>query len=446
MSAKTDLEQAKVEIAVILSKEPQLFEDVIKNLFELEKKYRIEADYQATREVVLAINNKCYESQNWEALCTNLRVIAKRRQQLKQVIVAMIDQSIEWIDMTPNEEIKIKLIEALRDVTEGKIFAEVQRAKVTAVLSKIFEANGDIEKASEVLQEVQVETIGALELDKKVDYILDQMRLCLIRADYVRGRIIAGKVQTKFLEREGFEVIRKRYFKQMIELDLHARDTLSLAKHNFALYETLDAETDNEEKIQCLTDCIIFVILSGHDPEQSTFVKRLLDNHSDGVHETGLIEVIRAFHNYELVPYPVPCSDILQKNHIFADNESNTEGKIYDSDSDLSFSQLLLKRTLQHNVRVIHKYFSRIHLSRFCELLHCEAKDLELLLIEMVGQGSLYCKINRATSSVDFRPPMNSAKVLDTWSNKVSELLGLVEKTTHLVHKEDMRRKQQQKK
>lgn len=50
---------------------------------------------------------------------------------------------------------------------------------------------------------IQVETFGSMERKEKVDFILEQMRLCLAKKDYIRTQIISKKVSNKFFEEQG---------------------------------------------------------------------------------------------------------------------------------------------------------------------------------------------------------------------------------------------------
>jgi len=61
------------------------------------------------------------------------------------------------------------------------------------LLSKIREDEGKIDEAVKVLQEVQVETFGTMKKYEKTEYILEQMRLCLKKKDFVRAQIISKK-------------------------------------------------------------------------------------------------------------------------------------------------------------------------------------------------------------------------------------------------------------
>ena len=55
-----------------------------------------------------------------------------------------------------DKEKKLEFIEVLRTVTEGKIYVENERARVTRTLAAIYEKEDNLEKAAKVLQELQV--------------------------------------------------------------------------------------------------------------------------------------------------------------------------------------------------------------------------------------------------------------------------------------------------
>jgi hypothetical protein len=56
----------------------------------------------------------------------------------------------------PTKEEEIKLIETLRTVTSGKIYVEVERARLTHKLAKIQENDGQIAQAAKTMHELQV--------------------------------------------------------------------------------------------------------------------------------------------------------------------------------------------------------------------------------------------------------------------------------------------------
>ena len=45
-----------------------------------------------------------------------------------------------------------------------------------------------------------METFGSMEKKEKVEFILEQMRLCIAKKDYIRTQIISKKINTKFFD------------------------------------------------------------------------------------------------------------------------------------------------------------------------------------------------------------------------------------------------------
>lgn len=74
------------------------------------------------------------------------------------------------------------------------------------MLSAIKEAAGDITAASDLLQELQVETFGSMERREKVDFILEQMRLLKVQADWDKLAIVAKRINSKWLAEKEHEV------------------------------------------------------------------------------------------------------------------------------------------------------------------------------------------------------------------------------------------------
>lgn len=75
----------------------------------------------STGRILVAIVQICFEAKNWTALNEHITMLTKRRSQLKGAVVKMIQECVTYVDKTPNKEIKVKLIETLRTVTEGKV-------------------------------------------------------------------------------------------------------------------------------------------------------------------------------------------------------------------------------------------------------------------------------------------------------------------------------------
>ena len=83
---------------------------------------------------------------------------------------------------------------------------EIERARLTRTLAKIKEEEGNVTEAANILQELQVETFGSMDKKEKVEFILEQMRLCLAKKDFVRTQIISKKISTKYFADETTQV------------------------------------------------------------------------------------------------------------------------------------------------------------------------------------------------------------------------------------------------
>lgn len=97
-------------------------------------------------------------------------------------------------------------------------------------------------------------------------------------------------------------------------------------------------------------------------------------------------------------------------------------------------------RLIQHNIRVAAAYYRRIHGSRLAELLSLDTDRLEKEISAMVSDGSVYAKIDRPKDIIRFSTPKSAEVVLSDWTSDISELLGLVDSTSHLIHQEIMTR------
>ena len=74
------------------------------------------------------------------------------------------------------------------------------------MLSEIREKEGNLVLASELLQELQVETFGSMERREKVDFVLEQMRLLKVLEDWDKVAIVAKRINLKWLAEKDHEV------------------------------------------------------------------------------------------------------------------------------------------------------------------------------------------------------------------------------------------------
>ena len=110
-----------------------------------------------------------WEARDLAQLNAQILALSKKRGQLKAAITDMVQLAITWIPQLPSKAEKEELVLSLKAVVDGKIYVEVERARITVELAGMREAEGRLAEASETLQEVVVETFGSMEKKEKVE-------------------------------------------------------------------------------------------------------------------------------------------------------------------------------------------------------------------------------------------------------------------------------------
>lgn len=178
----------------------------IESLSSLEKQTRLGADMRSNSRILRHLVKLAFEAQKWELLNETIVAMSKKRSLIKFAIKNMVQDCCEMVDKVPTEADRNTLIDTLRTVTAGKIYVEVERARLTKRVVKKLEAEGKIEEAWNAMIELQVETFGSMEMPEKVRFLLDQVRLSIQRKDFVRAAIISNKISVKFFDNKADDV------------------------------------------------------------------------------------------------------------------------------------------------------------------------------------------------------------------------------------------------
>ncbi|KAI0602810.1 PCI domain-containing protein [Biscogniauxia sp. FL1348] len=438
----------------------------IEKLTVFEKQTRQASDLASTSRTLVAICTICKDAGNWSLLNDQVLVLSKKHGQLKQAITKMVQTVMTFLDATPSLETKLSVIETLRTVTEGKIFVEVERARVTKVLSDIKKQQGDIKSAMDILCELQVETFGSMERREKTEFILAQVALCIENNDWNQAGILSRKISTRYLARKpkktaeqlekekkvreeklkrGEEVppeqeddttdMKLAYYEQQITLAKHDDKYLDVCKHYRQVLDTEAVEEDPAKLLPVLQRIIYFVILAPHDNEQHDLLHRI---HRDARNSQVPIDarLLKLFTVHELMRWPEVAKMFgphLCETDIF-DSEPNQSGdeKAHQRWQDLR------KRVIEHNVRVVAKYYTRIGMKRLTQLLDLTEEETEKYISELVCSKTVFARIDRPARIVSFAKPRDVDDVLNEWSHNMKSLLGLLERVDHLITKEEM--------
>jgi 26S proteasome regulatory subunit N5 len=409
-------------------------EEAIETLMALEKQTRTGADAISTGRILVAIVRICHDAKKYDLLNENIVQLTKKRGQLKQAVTKMVQEAFSYVDKMQPMETKLKLIETLRTVTAGKIYVEIERARLSRILSKIREDEGNVTEAAAVLQELQVETFGSMEKREKVEFILEQMRLCLAKKDYVRTQIISKKVTTKYFDEKDSHDLKLKYYQLMIELDQHDSSYLSICKHYLAIYNTPVIKEDIPKRNEALICAILYLVLAPYNNEQNDLIHRL---QADVVLEDlkTYRDLLKLFTNTEVMRWKDLCTHyekdlrtVVPGCAIFA---PKTE------EGDKRWADLKI-RVVEHNIHVMSKYYTRVHVNRMAVLLDLTEAETEEFLSNLVVSKTIEAKIDRLDGTVSFQRPKEPNETLNDWSHNVNALMTLVNKATHLITKEQM--------
>ncbi|KAF9681992.1 hypothetical protein SADUNF_Sadunf05G0060900 [Salix dunnii] len=448
-----DEKHSPLYIPFMVSKEGKAnLEGAIEQLQNVEKQMRLAGDVAGTKKAVTEILHLCFEAKDWKSLNDQIFLLSKKRGQLKQAVTAMVQQAMQYIDETPDLDTRIELIKTLNSVSAGKIYVEIERARLIRKLGKIKEEQGLIAEAADLMQEVAVETFGAMAKTEKIAFILEQVRLCLERQDYVRAQILSRKISPRVFDadtskekkkpKEGDNVVeeapadipsllelKRIYYELMIRYYSHDNDYLEICRCYKAIYEIPTVKENPAQWIPVLRKICWYLVLSPHDSMQSSLLNSTLE-------DKNLSEIPK----FKLLLKQLVTMEVIQWTSLwnaFLDEFESEKNLLGGSLGDKA-AEDLRQRIIEHNILVVSKYYSRITVKRVAELLCLSIQEAEKHLSDMVVSKALVAKIDRPMGIVCFQVAKDSNDILNSWAMNLEKLLDLVEKSCHQIHKETM--------
>jgi 26S proteasome regulatory subunit N5 len=302
---------------------------------------------------------------------------------------------------------------------------------------------------------------------EKTEFILQQVALCIEKEDWIQAGILARKISTKYFTRkpkrtpEQQEADKKareeaeknrsaddppieieddvtdlklRYYEQQITLAKHDDKYLEVCKHYRQVLDTESVEENPEQLQAVLQRVIYFVLLAPYDNEQSDLLHRIAqDSRNSQVPQDAAL--LKLFTIPELMRWPMVEEQFgphICSTDIFSNTPSSTDPKAHER------YLALRHRVIEHNVRVIAKYYTRITFPRLTSLLDLSEEETEKYISDLVCKKTVYARIDRPARIVSFEMKRGPDEVLDEWSSSMKGLLGLLERVGHLMQKEEM--------
>ncbi|KAI5956162.1 RPN5 [Candida jiufengensis] len=411
----------------------------------LEKQTRQSSDLTSSKRILEKIVSTLAQNKDWDYLNDLIITLSKKHGQLKSSIQYFIQEVIKELknlnESDPTQlETKMKLIETIRVVTDKKIFVEVERAIVSKQLAEIYlNKKNDLDKAVEILCDLQVETYSLMPFSDKIEYILEQIQLTLQKGDYNQAKILSRKILLKSLKNfEKADEFKKTYLKFLIDINIFDYDYLSIVKNLLLLIE-IPLVQESKEYENYLISIIYYIILSTYDPHQNDLINKIQKNPNIiKTVDSKIFKLLEIFTTDELIHWSNIESIYKQE---FTTSKIFKDSKNYEN---------LQKRIIEHNLRVINKFYQFIKLDRLAYLLQLSTDESEKYVSELVNNGKIVAKINRPKGIVKFDktkriegsdPRTSDNKInglLNDWCFDVDKLLEEVDSIGHLINKEEM--------
>ncbi|KAL7718918.1 26S proteasome non-ATPase regulatory subunit [Entamoeba marina] len=433
-----DIEHNSKEILVAKELSSTDYDQAYSNLIAIEKYARNEALLEIT-----------WNQKTIEKLIDVFHFILTRRAQQKTSIIVAVKQCIGYIN-TLKERNDFSNYEALCKVvcseTEGKVFVDVERARLVRDFALYLEEKNRLEDATQLMLTMHIETFTSLDRKERMDFLLVQLRLALECKDYLRSMLLSNKVNRTTLQSEGFEALRLEFCRLMVKYYTNEGNYLENCRMCFIAYETLSSLNEekrlevNSNKFLALSEfCInesvalrlstMYLICAKYCPEKKDLMNRLKD-----------IRLMETLPLYLDVLQRFLTDEVIDSKRLI-----ELYGGLYQNECLIHMQieleeiqkQLLLQVT-HHNIRVIAKYYQNITISRFAQLLCITEEELEKQICVLVNAKHIYAKINRLDGVISFIKTKDPREVLGVWADDIDQLLTLVNDTCFLIETEKM--------
>merc|ERR1712154_320981 len=197
-----------------------------------------------------------------------------------------------------------------------------------------------------------------------------------------------------------------------------------------SIFNTPAVQADEKKWKPALTAHAIFLILAPYDNEQEDMLHKLDTLEAKKLDKVPVIQdLIRIFLRKEIAAWPLVQEGEVKGHPVFQDAPHEGGSARWD---------MLKKRIVQHNIKVISEYYEQIHTKRLCELIGLSDKEAEAELSELVCSKFTFAKIDRPAGTIKFGAKQTYTDRLNDWSGSISKMLDLVENTCHLIQKEQM--------
>jgi len=390
---------------------------------------------------------KCFQELNkakpdgWATIQEVLTTICRRRGLSKTVITAVIEQAYEWTleDEFAKDELQVvPVLQYLAELTAGKIFVEVIRARILSRLADFKKNSGDLKGAKELLQDIQVEAFTTMDTREKTEFILKQMRFILETKDFVRVLLTSKKLSKKTLDMEELDDLKLAYHEMLIAYFMHSKSHFEASN---CVKEMMSTKLVLEDPARLTKEFVGRGLLTILEQNEEAIIAQkemiAMFNESKFLRESegckALVDLLKSMHGSQLTEWNTSVPTM----HFFMDCEY-INSSAFDG-GDLRRT-LLNNRVLEKNLKVVSNCYRRITLGEISTLLHTTVTEIEKVLVGLVTDGKLSGKIDRPSMLIKFGDAKSLSPItaLDNSGANIAQALTLLNTVCHQIEREKM--------
>jgi len=247
------------------------------------------------------------------------------------------------------------------------------------------------------------------------------------------------KINRKNLHDKGIEDLKIIYFSYMIFYYAHENKYLENAESYKSIYDVLKKHPEVKASMpqtlefgfsldmtNLLENYVLFLVLCTYNNEQVKYLLDLKASYADSLETQPRLErLVDAVLSTELVSTNIEDYSLTNLEAFSAKNEHSA-----------LHLKTFRKQLIQHNLRIIEKYYDKITIDRIAQLVGVDNNLAESELCEMINNKLVYAKINRLDGVIIFKQKKNENEFLNEWRFDVHKILDLVDSSSNLINRE----------
>jgi len=265
------------------------------------------------------------------------------------------------------------------------------------------------------------------------------MKIMLKKKDYVRTIIVSRKINRKNIEEAGIEDLKILFYSYLALYYTHENKYFENALAYKAIYDTLRNNEELKKKTPAkidfdfsldyktlLENYVMYLVIDQHSPDQVKNLIELQTKYADDLEQAPhLKNIVEAILSTELVSVDVPSYG-LGNLEVFRGPGESSEDHV----------KQFRRQLIQHNIRIISKYYERILVNRLSQLVGVDVDSVETELCDAINHKLVLAKIDRIRGVVNFKQRKNENEVLNEWRFDIHKILDLVDNTCNLINRE----------